>query len=84
MIAIFPPPVTALIDKANDVYQKRATVKELKEALDYAKTFHERSKSYFMFFSKSRVEDKEVLRLNEEIRYILKSSTKLLRKWKNL
>ncbi len=69
MIAIFPPPVTALIDKANDVYQKRATVKELKEALDYAKTFHDRSRSYFMFFSKSRVEDKEVLRLNEEMLY---------------
>ncbi|MEQ8168303.1 MAG: hypothetical protein ABRQ38_05365 [Candidatus Eremiobacterota bacterium] len=69
MIAIFPPPVTALIDKANDVYQKRASVKELKEALDYAKNFHEKSRSYFMFFNKSRVEDKEVLRLNEEMLY---------------
>ena len=65
MIAIFPPPITELLDRANDFYQKNAEPEDLLPSLQGAREFHESSKGFFSFFNKSRVEDEEVKHLSE-------------------
>jgi len=65
MIPVFPPPVTELLDRANDVYRKTAEPQDLKPFLQDARDFHDRTRGFFLFFNKSRVEDEEVKHLTE-------------------
>jgi len=65
MIPVFPPPVTELLDRANDVYRKTAEPHDLKPFLRDARDFHDRTRGFFLFFNKSRVEDEEVKHLTE-------------------
>lgn len=65
MFFIFPPAITELLNRANDLYQKRCSIQELKEGLNNARKFHTLSKGYFLFFNKSRVEHDDVLKFTE-------------------
>lgn len=65
MIPVFPPPITELLNRANDVYQKTAEPQDLRPFLEEARNFHNTSRGFFLFFNKSRVEDEEVKNLTE-------------------